>query len=380
MPTPPSDGRVPFGRSLRIIAGREIRLRTFSRAALMGLAFSVLIIAGLIFVPKLFGGDAERDRIAVVGLSPAQLQAASAQLPGHELVPGQPGQVPDERTPYVVSLGDAGTTGAAWKSSQLADLESIVTRLQLNRLAGAEPVAAAPRLTAVSDDSEDTARLLIGYLVVVLLFGQIVGMSSAVTQALMEEKANRVIDLLLPKVKTLALLWGKVIGAGVAGLVQTGVMAGAALLLLALSGDRTTMGIVLEIGWVVLLWYVLGFLFMAVIHGAVGALMRKPDDAPTITVPMQLINMMTFLVGIVAVQNPGAAWVDVVNKVPPFSAVLVPLGVITREISTADILVSTAVILASALALSLVGARLFAAAIRMDSPGEALRRFWHRTA
>ncbi|MFE9190984.1 ABC transporter permease [Micromonospora sp. NPDC007208] len=380
MPTFPSNGRVPFGRSLRIIAGREIRLRTFSRAALMGLAFSVLIIAGLIFVPKLIGGDAERARVAVVGMTPTQLQAASAQLPGHELVQGQPGQVPDKQTPYVVSLGDAGTTGAAWKSSQLTDLEGIVTRLQLDRLAGEDSAVATPQLTAVSDDSEDTARLLIGYLVVVLLFGQIVGMASAVTQALMEEKANRVIDLLLPKVKTLALLWGKVIGAGVAGLVQTGVMAAAALLLLAVSGDHTTMGIVLEIGWVVLLWYALGFLFMGVIYGAVGGLMRKPDDAPTITVPMQLINMMTFLVGIVAVQNPAAAWVDVINKVPPFSAVLVPLGVITREISTADVLASTAVILACALVLSLIGARLFAAAVRMDTPGEALRRFWRRTA
>ncbi|MFG3258207.1 ABC transporter permease [Streptomyces sp. NPDC048172] len=363
--------------TLGLVLAREIRTRTFSRTALMSIGFSVLIIAGLIFVPKIIGGGgADHPEVAVAGAKPAQVEQYAKLLPDNDVRAAPAGATPTEDRPLVVTLKPRAIDGKVYESSQLSELESVTARLQLALLSdGSGEKAPAVQLKAVHDDSEDVSRSMIGYLVVVLLFGQIVGMSSAVTQAMMEEKGNRVVDLLLPKIKPLSLLWGKVIGAGVAGLVQTGAMAGAALGLLLASGDRSTFDIVLGIGWIVLLWYLLGFLFMGVIYGGIGAMMRKPDDVPSVTVPLQLINMLTFLVGVVALQQPGAAWVDVVSKIPPFSAILVPLQYITQETTTGDMLTSAGIIVACALVLSLAGARLFSLAVRTDSPKDALRAF-----
>lgn len=373
--------RTGFRTALGLVMVREIRLRTFSRAALLSIGFSVLIIAGLVFVPKIIGGAPEAPKVAVVGAAPEQVQRFAELLPGNEVVAGVPGTQPSEDLPYVVTLSAGSVAGKAHETSQLPGLDAVLAKVQVAVVAETAGTAApSVSMSAVTDDSEQVARALIGYLVVVLLFGQIVGMSSAVTQALMEEKGNRVIDLLLPKVRPLALLWGKVAGAGLAGLLQTAVMAASALLLLLASGDRQTTGIVLDIGWVVLLWYVLGFLFMGVIYGGIGAMMRKPDDVPSVTVPLQLINMLTFLVGVVALQNPGAAWVDTLAKVPPFSAILVPLQVITLETTAMDVVISAAVILGCAVLLSLAGARLFSLAVRTDSPADALRRFLRPSA
>jgi len=362
--------------TLGLVLTREIKTRTFSRTALMSIGFSILIIAGLIFVPKIIGGGDDNPEVAVAGAKQAQIEQYAQLLPDNDVREAEPGAAPSEDRPIVVTVKHNAIDGKVYESSQLSELERITARLQL-ALVSAESGSKAPtvQLSAVHDDSEDVSRSMIGYLVVVLLFGQIVGMSSAVTQAVMEEKGNRVVDLLLPKIKPLSLLWGKVIGAGVAGLVQTAAMAVAALLMLRAGGDRATFDIVLGIGWIVLLWYLLGFLFMGVIYGGIGAMMRKPDDVPSVTLPLQLINMLTFLVGIVALQQPGSAWVDIVSKVPPFSAILIPLQYITRETTTGDMLVSTGVIVACALVLSLAGARLFSLAVRTDSPKDALRAF-----
>lgn len=374
MPNRTAD-RAGFFSTLWLVVGREFRTRTFSRAALLSLGFSVLIIAGLVFVPKIIGSDGAKPEVTVVGASAAQVEQFRSLVPDHRIVEGQEGTRPSEEKPFVLTLDNGAITSQAWKSSELPDLEVVTGRVQLALTDGSIP---AVQLSAVNDDSSDVQRAVIGYFMIVMLFGQIVGMSSAVTQALMEEKGNRVIDLLLPKIKPLALLWGKVIGAGAAGLVQLAAIAAAAMLLLLAGGDSATLGIVAGIGWVVLLWYALGFLFMGVIYGGVGALMRKPDDVPVVTVPLQLLNMLTFLVGVVGLQMPGAAWVDIVSKVPPFSAILVPLQVITRQTTAVDVIISAGVTLTCAALLSLAGARLFSLGVRTDSPGEALRHFTRR--
>ncbi|RKN35815.1 hypothetical protein D7294_30880 [Streptomyces hoynatensis] len=362
---------------LGLIVAREIRLRLLSRAALIGVGVSVLVIAGLVFFPRMAGNGTESDRVAVLGLSAGETARAAVLLPDNDVVAGTPGAKPTEDTPFVVAVTDRGIEATAWKSSRLGELETVTSRVQLAALSvGPEASRTALSLSAVHDDSDRVARTLIAYVVVMLLFARITTMSSAVTQALMEEKMNRVVDLLLPKVRPLSLLWGKVIGAGTVGLVQTCVMGAAALGMLLAAGDRTHLDIVVGVAGVAVVWYLLGFLFLGALYGGVGAMMSRPDDVPAVTVPLQMVSMLTVFANLAALQAPGARWADVLSTIPPFSATLVPLRYTTGEESVAGMALSAGVILGCALLLSMAGARLFTLAVRADSAGEAVRRFF----
>lgn len=136
------------------------------------------------------------------------------------------------------------------------------------------------RLTAtgaVATEQGGLGNLIIPGVFGLLLYLAIIFSSGYLLQGLGEEKENRLIEVLLSSVSARQLLTGKVVGIGAAGLAQVAVWVISATLLLNLAsstfgGFISTIQIPPNFLVLAVVYFVLGYLFFAVLSAGVGAI------------------------------------------------------------------------------------------------------------
>ncbi len=126
----------------------------------------------------------------------------------------------------------------------------------------------------------------------ILLVLSIIFSSTYLLQGLGEEKENRLIEILLSSVSARQLLTGKVLGIGIAGLVQVAVWIVSAPLLLRLAsssigGFLSTVQLPAHFLILGIVYFVLGYLLFAVISASIGAISSSSREG------QQLIAIFT---------------------------------------------------------------------------------------
>ena len=80
--------------------------------------------------------------------------------------------------------------------------------------------AAAGRSSAEPEDPDEDAKAALAFFAILILYGQLLTYGYWVATGVVEEKASRVIEVLLATIRPVHLLAGKVIGLGLLGLGQ----------------------------------------------------------------------------------------------------------------------------------------------------------------
>jgi len=116
--------------------------------------------------------------------------------------------------------------------------------------------------------------------------------STYLLQGLVEEKENRLIEILLSSVSARQLLTGKVFGIGAAGLAQVGVWVISASLLLSLAsstfgGFISTIQLPANFLVLAVVYFILGYLLFAVLSAGIGAISSSSREG------QQLIGIFT---------------------------------------------------------------------------------------
>lgn len=326
--------RASIGGQIYRIASREVGVGLRSKQFYVSMAVSLIFVVLLVALPKLIGGMSSERAVAVVGSSeerklfltllPAQ---AGVAYQGMESAPA-----PDARFDVIVDLGAEPVVLNARTSSIAAEFGQLLPVLQLYQeralliQSGTAFVPPAPpTLSYQEDDSDRGARLVLAYVISLILFLQISGLASSVAQGTLEEKSNRVIDVLYPKVSALRILIGKVIGIGVFGLMQMVLLGAVGVAAVFLIGQVELRAAIVPSVLTSLLWFLMGYLFMAFLSGAVASTVRRSDALPLVMMPLQLLNSVVFITAVLALQNISAAWVNWLSLFPPFSAILAPM-------------------------------------------------------
>lgn len=112
-------------------------------------------------------------------------------------------------------------------------------------------------------DAEQEERSGLVAFGVFLLFGQIFGYGFWVASGVVEEKASRVVEVILSKVRPSELLAGKVLGLGALGLAQLVVLLGVGLGAAVAAGTVDPPPGLARAAAEVGLWFVLGYAFFA---------------------------------------------------------------------------------------------------------------------
>ena len=145
--------------------------------------------------------------------------------------------------------------------------------------------------------------------------------------------SSRVVELLLTTLSPRRLLAGKVLGVGLLGLAQLLVAGGAALAAGQLAGGAGLPSAAPEAVALVLLWFVLGYAFYSVAYAAVGALVSRQEDLAGATTLLTTVLIGSFVLAMIALDNPNGTLATVAAFVPPFAPMVVPARVVLGDMS-----------------------------------------------
>ena len=137
-----------------------------------------------------------------------------------------------------------------------------------------------------------------------------------------EEKNNRVVELIVSTVRPRHLLAGKVIGIGLLGLAQLVLVAGlgASLLAAGVFDAPASLGASLAL---VVPWFALGFALYAVAYAAAGALASSQQDANSAGQPVTFAILGVYFLGYAALVTDDNGLLAHVLTVFPLTAPLV---------------------------------------------------------
>jgi ABC-2 type transport system permease protein len=132
-----------------------------------------------------------------------------------------------------------------------------------------------------------------------------------------EEKSNRVMEVLLSAVSPMELMVGKIIGQMAVASVVLAVYAGAGLMtLVALSMKHLIdpMQIVY-----LAVYFVIGFALVACMMAAVGSAVSDVREAQSLLTPVMLVLMIPMMLWMPILRNPNSLFAQIMSFVPPVS-------------------------------------------------------------
>lgn len=362
---PQADSPTPMSRrsEILLVAGRELRTQLLRKSALVSNAIMLVLLVGGIVGWSLYNSEA--DKPYRVGLSGADSQVAAALAPALSQVvtsKGQAVEVVDATPPtkqslctdapanapdLVLELGGDRPRIAVCETADPAVEAGVTAVLQQSALAqqvsalGGDPsslattlAAATPEVVALDPPSSDQegfgARYAMLMAVDVLLLVTLMGGGQAIAMGVVEEKASRIVEILLACVRPTSLLAGKILGTGTAVLLSYGALAAVGLGTAKVMGVLPHVQVSLDAALVIMLvWMAVGFLTYAVLFGAAGSLVSRQEDMPSTTGPLVMLVMIPYMVSIyMALHNPEALLWQVLSYVPFFSPFLMPVRLV----------------------------------------------------
>ena len=218
----------------------------------------------------------------------------------------------------------AQRAGAGRSPSTSRSPGSAATRPQVQAALAAATVKVQSILPPKTYTGEDLA---LGIAVGILIYIALLSTGQLVAQGVVEEKATRVVELLLATIRPWQLMAGKVIGIGVLGLIQVALIAGfglaAALVTGSLSLSLSAAGG--TVIWLVV-WFVLGFLLYALAFAGAAALVSRQEDAQSVVLPIMMLLIVGYVIGIsVLPADPSSGLVEILSLIPVFAPTLMPM-------------------------------------------------------
>jgi ABC-2 type transport system permease protein len=349
---------------VRLIVRRELLTRLRSKMYVISTLVLVAAVVGFAVVMDAVGGGTSSADVGLVrtASSPRSLVEAAGRTVGLELRISEVTDVTQgaqwlsdgKLDALVVTVGEraagsatspaGGTVQVVVKKHLDQQLRAALTVLahqvasdQAVTAAGADPatVNAAVALAGVQVRSLETPpqfegqRIALGTIAGILIYLSLMIFGQVVAQGVIEEKTSRVVELLLATVRPWQLMLGKVVGIGIAGLLQmlavvvAGTGAGLATGALSMPSS-VAVGTAL---WT-LVWFLVGFVMYALLFAAAGALVSRQEDAAGVTSPILGLLILPYVVGIsVLPAQPDNGLATGLSLVPLFSPTLMPVRI-----------------------------------------------------
>ena len=204
---------------------------------------------------------------------------------------------------------------------------------------------------------------LVAFVSILLLYTLLIFFGQFIAQGVVEEKASRVIEVLLAAVKPWQLLAGKIIGLGVLAFAQLLIICAAGLGGAIAFDVITVPGAAIATVVQVLGWFVLGFTLIAALFAVCGALVSRQEDLQTVLLPMTLILVAALVLAITAGQNPNGTLAKVTSFVPALSTMVMPVRVATGSVAWWEIVLTVVLMLATIVAVVRIGGRIYSGAL-----------------
>lgn len=215
------------------------------------------------------------------------------------------------------------------------------------------------------DETVLFGSFFVPYIFGILLFASIMTTSQFLMSGVVEEKENRMMEVLATSSRPSEMLWGKIIGLGGLGLLQLLIWGLVGAFFVLTRADQnvgaTLAGLQLTPASLVLFlaYFLLGYLFNGAIMAGIGASVNAESESRQIATIMSLIYLLPFFFTFTFVSDPDGS-LQVFLSLFPFTS---PVSMLMRraftDVPTSQVLLSLALLAASAFLIVWVSGRVF---------------------
>lgn len=212
----------------------------------------------------------------------------------------------------------------------------------------------------------------------VLFYGQMIGRSVLI------EKTSKTVELMLSSVRPVDLLFGKLLGKGLAGLLQYTIWVGIALILSEIVGPAADFSVppALNAGNLGLLvvFFVLAFFLYAAGYAALGAGAQDEQHLGQLGMVLIVFLVVPLLLISNLILNPGSALVTVLSYFPMTSPIVMLVRVLLDPPAAWEVLLSIGLLVATIMLFVWTAARIFRVGILMTGKRFSIREIlrWAR--
>ena len=219
-------------------------------------------------------------------------------------------------------------------SARLAGVEDSAGLRQL--LGGGELEFEALREEDEASGIDEGVSIITGFAGAMLLYLSMLIYGSYVFRSVMDEKTNRVVEVVISSIRPWQLMLGKILGVGAMGLTQLGIwVAFVAVLALAglpLAASRFSMENIDQLLSVLpgvgilglfLLYFLLGYFLYSALFAAVGAMCSREEEAQQAQFPLILLLGVPLMLQLSTINSRGFEWLNWVGLFPFFSPILI---------------------------------------------------------
>lgn len=392
-----------------VVAKWEYLEKVKSKAFLIGLFLTPMIMVLMGVLPGLLASR-EDDTTKLVGVIDATgelYQPLSAQMEKYKLSNGQPNYVllplgvgkdldlplvtadadakvmRDDIEAYIVLRANVFADSVVEVRSKTAGDFRLIGRLEstLKTILAERKFAARgldPQLAdelkvpldiktvklSKSGEKEETDFLrtfFSAYIFLMMLFFLIFTSGQLLVRSVIEEKSNRIVEVLVSSCTPTELMAGKVLGLSALGLTQMGfwaVMGLAVTLQFGAAAFPPVSQLLL-----LLVYFVLGYLFYCGVFIALGTPVTTEQEAQQINSYLVLFLVLPIALVMPVMQHPNATWVKLLTYIPFFTPTFMALRIPIQTPGIGEIIATILILIASVYFMMLVAGRIFRIAI-----------------
>jgi ABC-2 type transport system permease protein len=241
-------------------------------------------------------------------------------------------------------------------------------------------------------EKDDTTALAgIGYVLGFFIYIMMLVYGQFVSRGVIEEKANRIVEVIASSVKPIQIMLGKVFGIGLLGLTQVIFWISMGLILLAAAGPVMSLFIgdaetvkqgmemaaaqsnmpfdipTIPIGLIIafLFYFLVGYFMYSTIFAAVGSAVDQESDAANLQQPIifAIIIPMLFLAPITA--NPDSTLAVILSLIPFFTPILMTVRIAATDVPLWQIATSVVLTVGTVFLLIWIAAKIYRVGILM---------------
>ncbi|GAA3455298.1 ABC transporter permease [Dactylosporangium matsuzakiense] len=327
--------------AVRLVAARELKVKLRDKTFVFSTLFFLLFAFGSSILPALLAGGP--SSVAVAQSSPYESKLRDAGL--EVKVVADPEKV--------VRDGDA--------DAAVVDKSGQPEVLAMKEAPGdiVRALSVAPEVRLLDPDAvNQLAAFLVPFMFALVFFFTSLTFGIQIAQSVVEEKQTRMVEILVAAVPVRALLIGKVVAGGVLALAQIALVAVVTVAGAQFSDDAGTLLPLLgpAMAWFIP-FFVLGFIMLAALWAAVGALVNRLEDVANAGMPVQLLVMLPFFAVIFLGDNPTA--MRILSYVPFSAPTAMPVRLFDGSAAAWEPFLALAILAAAALGALLAGARIY---------------------
>ncbi len=234
--------------------------------------------------------------------------------------------------------------------------------------------------------AEFASRRVVGIVFVVLIFITLVIYGMWVAAGVVAEKSSRVMELLISAASPAQLVVGKVVGIGLAGLIQyVGIVVPAIVTLLledriagAVLGASGPLGINLDVVSPGLLaayggFWILGFVLYSLLYAAAGSLVSRAEDLQVLALPLSLVAIAGYLLAVTALSGGVTTLTRIASLVPFWSPFIMLTRLTVGRAEAWEIGAAYALLVAAILVVGVIAVRVYSAGVLLYGQRPGLR-------